>query len=518
MKSAKEAMEILEAYDLTKSYRAAAALAGCSHHTVARLVAARDTADVPTPPRERRPMLIDEYLPKIEEWVEHSKGRVRADVAHDKLLALGFTGTERTTRRAVARVKRAYRLGHTRVHRPWVTEPGLWLQYDFGDGPVVDGIKTVLLCAWLAWCRHRVVIPLRDRTAPSVYAGLDRIFRQVGGVPTYLLTDNEKMVTTEHIASVAVRNPGVVSFARHYGLVVKTCLPADPATKGGVENTVKLAKADLVPTDHNLAAQYDSFDDLEAACTQFCDQVNTRIHRTTRRIPAEMLAEERLHLHPVPAAPHTVTWGVTRIVPDNTPMIAFENGQYSVPHTLRGQTVWVRAHSAGAGERIVVVHHGEGGPVEVARHRRARPGSPQICDEHFPPPPAGVLGRQPIPRTDAERAFCDIGAGARLWLCEAAEAGTGKIRVKMEHAVSLAKLLGAERVDWALGHAAAYGRFAEGDLMAILDAHPAGTASDTTHRADESRSLAQGTAGWARFGAPTLSELTDTEGTGATEY
>ncbi len=99
-----------------------------------------------------------------------------------------------------------------------ITEPGLWLQYDFGDGPVVDGAKTVLLYAWLAWCRHRVVIPLRDRTAPSVYAGLDRIFRQVGGVPTYLLTDNEKMVTTEHIASVAVRNPGVVSFARHYPL------------------------------------------------------------------------------------------------------------------------------------------------------------------------------------------------------------------------------------------------------------------------------------------------------------
>ncbi|RZL73152.1 MAG: IS21 family transposase, partial [Rhodococcus sp. (in: high G+C Gram-positive bacteria)] len=75
MKSAKEVMEILEAYDLTKSYRAAAALAGCSHHTVARLVAERDTADVPTPPREKRPMLIDEYLPKIEEWVEHSRGR-----------------------------------------------------------------------------------------------------------------------------------------------------------------------------------------------------------------------------------------------------------------------------------------------------------------------------------------------------------------------------------------------------------------------------------------------------------
>jgi molybdenum-dependent DNA-binding transcriptional regulator ModE len=35
-------MEILQAFDLTGSYRDAAELAGCSHHTVARYVAARE--------------------------------------------------------------------------------------------------------------------------------------------------------------------------------------------------------------------------------------------------------------------------------------------------------------------------------------------------------------------------------------------------------------------------------------------------------------------------------------------
>lgn len=29
-------------------------------------------------------------------------------------------------------------VGAGRVHRPWVTEPGMWVQYDFGDGPVID--------------------------------------------------------------------------------------------------------------------------------------------------------------------------------------------------------------------------------------------------------------------------------------------------------------------------------------------------------------------------------------------
>nr|WP_209447497.1 DDE-type integrase/transposase/recombinase [Rhodococcus qingshengii] len=86
--------------------------------------------------------------------------------------------------------------------RPWVTEPGMWLQYDYGDGPVVDGVKTVLFVAWLAWSRFRVVIALRDKTMPSVFAALDQTFRRLGGVPTYVLTDNEKTVTTEHIAGI----------------------------------------------------------------------------------------------------------------------------------------------------------------------------------------------------------------------------------------------------------------------------------------------------------------------------
>ena len=50
--------------------------------------------------------MIDAFLPKVEELVEASKGRIRADVVHERLVAMGFAGTERTTRRAVAEAKR----------------------------------------------------------------------------------------------------------------------------------------------------------------------------------------------------------------------------------------------------------------------------------------------------------------------------------------------------------------------------------------------------------------------------
>lgn len=62
-------MEILEAYDLTKSFRSAAALTGCDHHTVARYVAARAAGLDPSTGGDR-PSVTEPFVDKIHEWVE----------------------------------------------------------------------------------------------------------------------------------------------------------------------------------------------------------------------------------------------------------------------------------------------------------------------------------------------------------------------------------------------------------------------------------------------------------------
>ena len=104
-------MEILEAYDLTGSLRGAAALAGCDHKAVAHWVAARDAAGGDLPVAVRLRPRVDVFAAKIEEWVARSQGKVRADVAHRRLVAIGYIGSERTTRRAVAVAKRRWRQG-----------------------------------------------------------------------------------------------------------------------------------------------------------------------------------------------------------------------------------------------------------------------------------------------------------------------------------------------------------------------------------------------------------------------
>jgi transposase len=494
LKSDEEIMEILEAFDLTQSYRDAAELAGCSPNTVAGYVVARGEGRLSSAPA-RRGQLVDGYADKLEEWLEASHGKVRADVVHDKFRALGYTGSERTTRRAVAAAKKVYRAGRRRLYRPWVPEPGMWAQFDWCDGPVVAGVRTWLFCAWLAWSRFRVVLAATDKVVPTLIACLDQCLRRFGGVPTYALTDNEKTVTTDIVARVPVRHPELVKMGRHYGLSIATCVVADPESKGGSEATVRIAEADLVPTEANLLPAYRTFAELAAACEAFCDQVNARAHRATRRPPAEMLAEERLRLHPLPEQPYTAVFGVTRTVGATTPVINFDGGEYSVPSRFRGELVWAR-HQAG---EVIVTAIDEQGACEVARHERTTPGHPRYVDEHFGPAPEGPLNRAPRPRTDADAAFLAIGAGAALWLSEAAAVGTARVRAKMAEAVTLAALHGAVVVDQALGHAALTGRFGEGDLASVIT-HQASAPATTWRRADEAASLQVGTSAWEGFG------------------
>ena len=487
-------MEILEAFDLTGTLRGAAQLVGCDHKTVAHWVRARDEAGGGLPISVRPRPRVDAFAQKIEEWVDRSRGKIRADAAHQRLVAMGYMGSERTTRRAVAEAKRRWRAEHGRRTRPWVVEPGLWMQWDYGDGPVVAGRSTVLFCAWLAWSRYRVVLPLWDRTMASVVTALDRSLRAFGGAPTYALTDNEKTVSVDHVCGIAVRNPTIVAVGRHYGLTIATCEPADPQTKGGSEATVRIAKADLVPTDHNLRQDHEDFAALERACVEFCEHVNTREHRITRRAPAVMLAEERARLHRLPEVPHTVCFGETRRVSWQS-TISVGGALYSVPSTLVDERVWARVD----GSELVVVHvDGQGGPREVARHALTTPGRPSIDDAHYPPRPAGALERKPRARSADEKAFLAIGPGAESWLIGAAAAGASRVRRKLAEAVDLAKLHGAAEVDEALRAAANAGRFADGDLAAIL-AHRGGEVIAFPTRGEQ-QSLQRSTAAWEGFG------------------
>jgi Mu transposase-like protein len=255
---------------------------------------------------------------------------------------------------------------------------------------------------------------------------------------------------------------------------------------------VRIAKADLVPTEANLAPAYGSWTEVVDACIGAMTRFNHRVHRETLAVPADRLVNELAHLHAIPGAPYTAAFGVTRAVTWSA-TFKYHGAAYSVPSIFAGKVVWVRVH----GDELVAVAETPGGLVEVARHLLVGPGQASIDEGHYRPRRRDPLRREPRARTLAEAEFLSIGEGARRFLTEAAAAGARGIEATMADAVGLAKLWGAPALDEALGLAAFAGRFGTDDLISIVTARrePPTTAS-------EDHSLQPGTAAWAGFAGP----------------
>ena len=139
---------------------------------------------------------------------------------------------------------------------------------------------------------------------------LDRALRAFGGAPTYALTDNERTVSVDHVCGIAVRNP-----TDRGG---RPPLRADDRdVRAGRSRRARAARRRRSGSRRPIwcrpittcAATTRTSRRSSTACVEFCERVNTREHRVTRRAPAVMLAEERARLHPLPAVPHTVCFG-----------------------------------------------------------------------------------------------------------------------------------------------------------------------------------------------------------------
>ena len=489
-------MNILEAFDLTGSYRAASQLCHCSPNTVKKYVQLRD-AGTPMPPRPPRTPHTREHADLIDSMVERSQGLARADLIYNNLVAMGYTKSYRTCCRHVREAKLRYNANHARVHRPWVAHPGEWMQFDYGDGPVVAGVKTILFVAWLPWSKARFVMPLVDKKLPSVVEALDAAFRYFGGVPRYVLTDNERTITIDQVCNLPVRNGKIVEFGHWYGTTIHTCTPYDPASKGGVENSVKIAKADLVPSRVNLREDYASFADLVQACRDWCQEKNTTVN-AYGFIPNTRLETERTHLKALPKQAYTVLAGQPRSVGTKTPMITFENASYSVPHTLMGHKVYVRCDRVQ--KKVVITHKAtDGSTNHVATHPQCERGQTSIKDEHFPKGhPTGPLNRVVKPHSDIEAKFLDIGQGAHDFVTVAAAEGTTHLKKRISLILDLMPAWTPQQLDTALQRAATTKRLRLSDIESILHNCPDQIPQPTTIPHIES-SLAQGTSGWAQI-------------------
>ena len=107
MKSAKDRMDIISAYQQLGSYRAAADACGTTHRTVKKIVDKfeADQAGIPPQPRAERTHNYDAVAEVVAERVEKSNARISAKRLLPMARASGYEGSGRNFRRLVSDAK-----------------------------------------------------------------------------------------------------------------------------------------------------------------------------------------------------------------------------------------------------------------------------------------------------------------------------------------------------------------------------------------------------------------------------
>lgn len=177
MKTARDRLDIITAFQETGSYRAAAALCGTTHKTVRRTLERWWAGDDLAAPRQPVVRNIDAYRDLVADKVDATRGRISAKRLLPVARAAGYEGSARNFRRLVAEAKTDWRR-HGRVFRPWVHSPGEHLVIDWTE----EG-RWKVFCAVLPWSRIRFVRFAADMTTDTTLRLLAECFEELGGVP-----------------------------------------------------------------------------------------------------------------------------------------------------------------------------------------------------------------------------------------------------------------------------------------------------------------------------------------------
>ena len=230
MKSARENMDIVAAYQQVGTYRGAAAMCGTTHKTVKRIIE-RAEAGGKTPDRMPRGRNYDLVAELVADRVGATKGRISAKRLLPAAKAAGYQGSARNFRRLVAEAKRTWRRDNHRGRRPAVWTPGEVLAIDWGSTGSLH-----VFCAVLAWSRFRFVRFAGNERSETTLAMLAECFEELGGVPKVVLADRMGCLKGGVVANKVVPTAEYVRFATHYGFRPDWCEAADPESKQWVSH------------------------------------------------------------------------------------------------------------------------------------------------------------------------------------------------------------------------------------------------------------------------------------------
>lgn len=302
---------------------------GISRTTVVKAVA----SDAP-PRYVRRP---------VETSFVVFEGRVRALLADEPempatVLAerVGWTGSVTWFRENVKRLRPDYRPVDPADRLSW--EPGDAAQCDLWFPPrripLEDGTARLfpVLVITAAHSRFMLARMIPTRKTEDLLLGSWELLQQLGRVPRRLIWDNET-----GIGRGKRRAEGVPAFIGTLATRLVLLPPKDPESKGIVERRNGFFETSFMP-----GRQFASPADFNAQFADWLAGANTRVVRTIKARPAELLPADLARMLPLPPVPLHLGWR-NRIRLGRDYYVRLDTSDYSVDPTMIGRIVDVAA-------------------------------------------------------------------------------------------------------------------------------------------------------------------------------
>jgi len=346
-------VEIMRLHASGLSIREIARRTGFSRNTVRKYL--RRPAVPRYGPRPGRPSKLDPFKAYLRQRV--GEGVLNANRLLHELRAQGYTGGKTILKDYL----RPYRPARTpRAVVRFEPQPGEQAQVDWGEFAYTDARgrrrKLYGFVMVLSYSRAMYVEFVEQQDLSTLLGCHLRAFAALGGVPKAILYDNMKTVVLRRQGETVEYHPRLLDFALLAGFVPRSCRPYRAQTKGRVERAIGYVRQHFWP-----GARFVDLADLNRQVEAWVAGVaHQRIHGTTARRPAAMLAEERARLTPPrPAVVFASLLEEERRV-SRDGYVCYGGSRYGVPWRFSGRTVTVRADDLTVeirdGDRVVARH------------------------------------------------------------------------------------------------------------------------------------------------------------------
>ena len=379
--------------------------------------------------RARRPTVLDPYKALIDKLLDETPTRSAVNILQ-RLRPAGYTGGISSLRCYLQAVRPR---PPQEAFSSLTFLPGQAAQVDWGEFGDVFGNGTLVhvFVMVLCFCRMLYLEFTQRETLPTLLRCYERALKFFGGACHEHWHDNMPTVVAERHGQLVRFTTSFLAYAGFRRFETVACHVNAGHEKGRVEDGVKLIRHQFWP-----GRRFTDIDDINRQAREWRDSfANRREHETTKKVPELMFEKEKAALLPLSEEPYD-TDDIASAQVSKFYRVPFEGSTYSVPWTMVGKTVTIRADD----KRVWIFY----GPQCIANHQRE------------------YRKRQHIKNPRHEQGLKEHKAGARIsWDIQSAQrlgpntarylelitAGQRSIRREVKELLWLATVYGADAVE-----------------------------------------------------------------------